>query len=282
MGLNNDNQWIELGNTGEIFNAGTKTAMFDLSSYANKISAIKFKRTANSGGFLGANNGKKHVLIREITIKRYTSIAASSIDPFPETKLESETASQNVTVTYSNIGNNYTITQENTTDFSIEKLPFDYSSCGGEMYFKITFHPKGNVAGVRTGSVTIAGNGDGKSNDNTSVKINLTGKATGEPEHRWDGKTAFLVDESVDLSTWFSSNEHGARTYEIVSFSPDDETDVTPTLNGNTIKLTRAGKLTVRMKQDAHDIYSYKESTQTFKISKYEPGEPQVRLAVFF
>ena len=269
MGLNNDNQWIELGNTGEIFNAGTKTAMFDLSSYANKISAIKFKRTANSGGFLGANNGKKDVLIREITIKRYTSIAASSIDPFPETKLESETASQNVTVTYSNIGNNYSITQENTTDFSIEKLPFDYSSCGGEMYFKITFHPKGNVAGVRTGSVTIAGNGDGKSNDNTSVKINLTGKATGEPEHRWDGETAFLVDESVDLSTWYSSNKNGARTYEIVSFSPDDETGVTPTLNGNTIKLTRAGKLTVRMKQDAHDIYSYKESTQTFKISKH-------------
>ena len=270
MGLNNDNQWIELGNTGEIFNAGTKTAMFDLSSYANKISAIKFKRTANSGGFLGANNGKKDVLIREITIKRYTSIAASSIDPFPETKLESETASQNVTVTYSNIGNNYSIIQENTTDFSIEKLPFDYSSCGGEMYFKITFHPKGNVAGVRTGSVTIAGNGDGKSNDNTSVKINLTGKATGEPEHRWDGKTAFLVDETVDLSTWYSSNKDGARTYEIVSFSPDDETGVTPTLNGTTIKLTRAGKLTVRMKQDAHDIYSYKESTQTFKISKYD------------
>ena len=270
MGLNNDNQWIELGNTGEIFNAGTKTAMFDLSSYANKISAIKFKRTANSGGFLGANNGKKDVLIREITIKRYTSIAASSIDPFPETKLESETASQNVTVTYSNIGNNYSITQENTTDFSIEKLPFDYSSCGGEMYFKITFHPKGNVAGVRTGSVTIAGNGDVKSNDNTFVKINLTGKATGEPEHRWDGETAFLVDETVDLSTWYSSNKDGARTYEIVSFSPDDETGVTPTLNGTTIKLTRAGKLTVRMKQNAYDIYTYKESTQTFKISKYD------------
>lgn len=270
MGLNNDNQWIELGNTGEIFNAGTKTAMFDLSSYANKISAIKFKRTANSGGFLGANNGKKDVLIREITIKRYTSIAASSIDPFPETKLESETASQNVTVTYSNIGNNYSIIQENTTDFSIEKLPFDYSSCGGEMYFKITFHPKGNVAGVRTGSVTIAGNGDGKSNDNTSVKINLTGKATGEPEHRWDGKTAFLVDETVDLSTWYSSNKDGARTYEIVSFDADDETGVTPTLTGTTIKLTRAGKLTVRMKQNAYDIYTYKESTQTFKISKYD------------
>ena len=78
------------------------------------------------------------------------------------------------------------------------------------------------------------------------------------------------MDESVDLSTWFSSNEHGARTYEIVSFDADDETGVTPTLNGNTIKLTRAGKLTVRMKQDAHDIYSYKESTQTFKISKYD------------
>ena len=258
----NNGTWVLLGSEKEL--AGTKVAWetdnkLEISQNVN-ISAgnvVRFRICETSQKEYGAS--------RQLTISNFNVTMASTLKASP-TALdfgpieEGGTSTDDFKVTYSNVGG---ITASSNSDVFTVSPTSSSTPCEGFETFYVTFSPK--ESGSYEGIITLRSLAN-----NVVTEVAVTGKATGEPEHRWDGETAFLVDESVDLSTWFSSSDHGARTYEIVSFSPDDETGVTPTLNGNTIKLTRAGKLTVRMKQDAHDIYSYKESTQTFKISKYD------------
>ena len=275
QGLNTSNQWIDIANTGEIFNSGTKQAEFDISSYANTITAIRFKRNARSGGFLGAYNGKKDVLISNIKLIAHTSISASPATlSFPLTAVGATSAAQTVTITYSNIGNNYSITSTNTDDFSISPLPFTYDKCGGTMQFSITFHPQGTTGGARFGSFTIAGDGNGKSNNNTSITINVSGTAKGFPEFTWKGNTQYYVDESLDLSNlWTSSSNETTRKYSIKRFTSTDTfgsadphfTDATNTK----ILLSKEGELVLQMHQDASTTYSPLTKEVTIKIVKH-------------
>lgn len=275
QGLNTSNQWIDIANTGEIFNSGTKQAKFDISSYANTITAIRFKRNARSGGFLGANNGKKDVLISNIKLIRHTSISASPATlSFPLTAVGTTSAAQTVTITYSNIGNNYSITSTNTNDFSISPLPFTYDKCGGEMQFAITFHPQGTTGGARSGSFTIAGDGNGKSNNNTSVTINVSGTAKGFPEFTWKGNTQYYVDESLDLSNlWTTTSNETTPQYSIKRFTSTDtfgSADPHFTDGTNTkILLSKEGELVLQMHQDASTTYSPLTKEVTIKIVKH-------------
>ncbi len=275
QGLNTNNQWIDIANTGEIFNSGTKQAKFDISSYANTITAIRFKRNARSGGFLGANNGKKDVLISNIKLIRHTSISASPATlSFPLTAVGATSAAQTVTITYSNIGNNYSITSTNTNDFSISPLPFTYDKCGGEMQFAITFHPQGTTGGARSGSFTIAGDGNGKSNNFTSITISVNGTAKGFPEFTWKGNTQYYVDESLDLSNlWTTTSNETTPKYSIKRFTSTDTfgsadphfTDATNTK----ILLSKEGELVLQMHQDASTTYSPLTKEVTIKIVKH-------------
>ena len=275
QGLNTNNQWIDIANTGEIKNAGTKQAKFDISSYANTITAIRFKRNARSGGFLGANNGKKDVLISNIKLIAHTSISASpSTLQFSLTAVGTRSNSQTVTITYSNIGNSYNVTSSNTNDFTISPLPFTYDQCGGEMKFTITFHPQGTTGGARSGSFTIAGDGNGKSNNNTSITINVSGTAKGFPEFTWKGNTQYYVDESLDLSNlWTTTSNETTPKYSIKRFTSTDTfgsadphfTDATNTK----ILLSKEGELVLQMHQDASTTYSPLTKEVTIKIVKH-------------
>ena len=205
---------------------------------------------------------------RTINISNFNVTMASTLQASPSTwnfgSIQEGSPAQtknDFSISYSNIGSSISASSNNPEIFSVSSSPIS-TDCDDVVPFSITFNPK--TSGKHTGEITL------RSSTGKETKITLSGTATGAPIHRWDGKTEYYVDESVDLSTWFSSNEHGARSYEIVSFSPDDETGVTPTLNGTTIKLTRAGKLTVRMKQNAYDIYSYKETDHTIIVNKYD------------
>ena len=265
QGKNNSGQWIDLYDSGEIKNAGSITiTSYDISAYANQISKLRVKRTARKGVTAG-DAGTKDVLINNLKITRLTSISPESASHDFGNVEVGESSSKSFTFTYSNVGTTISATS-NSEHFSVSPTSPVFDNCSGTSTLTVTFTPK--TSRNHSGQITLTCK-DGNTIKKTVI-IDVSGKGTGEPEHRWDGKTAFLVDETVDLSTWYSSNKDGARTYEIVSFDADDETGVTPTLTGTTIKLTRAGKLTVRMKQNAYDIYSYKESTQTFKISKYD------------
>ena len=256
--------WQDIWDTGKIYNKDSETANIgDISSWKSYLK-IRFKRTAKKESWTDWGKGERDINVTSLYITRLTSISPESASHNFGNIEVGKSSSKSFTFEYSNVGTTISATS-NSEHFSVSPTTPTFDKCSGKSTLTVTFNPKSS--GNYSGQITLTCK-DGNTTKKTVI-INVSGKGTGEPEHRWDGKTAFLVDESVDLSTWFSSNEHGARTYEIVSFSPGDETGVTPTLNGNTIKLTRAGKLTVRMKQDAHDIYSYKESTQTFKISKH-------------
>ena len=255
--------WVTLGSEKELegWSAGTGSNTLNLSetvsiSSGNKVQfrVVETKR-------------EKYNSKREINISNFNVTMASTLQASPSTwnfgSIQEGTAQtrNDFSISYSNIGSSISASSNNPDIFSVSSSPIS-TDCDDVVPFSITFHPK--TSGKHTGEITL------RSSTGKETKITLSGTATGEPEHIWKGETAFLVDETVDLSTWYSSNKNGARTYEIVSFSAYDETGVTPTLNGNTIKLTRAGELTVRMKQDAHDIYSYKETDHTIIVNKYD------------
>lgn len=211
--------------------------------------------------------------ISNVKLTRHTSISASTLSPFPLTAVGATSAVQTVTITYSNIGNNYSITSTNTNDFSISLLPFTYDKCGGEMQFAITFHPQGTTGGVRSGSFTIAGDGNGKSNNNTSVTINVSGTAKGFPEFTWKGSTQYYVDELLDLSTlWTSSSNEVPCQYSINDFtSTDTFGSAAPhfTDEANTkILLSKKGTLTLQMHQDASTTFSPLTKEITIDIVK--------------
>ena len=213
--------------------------------------------------------------ISNVKLTRHTSISASPATlSFPLTAVGATSAAQTVTITYSNIGNNYNITSTNTNDFSISPLPFTYDKCAGEMQFAITFHPQGTTGGTRYGSFTIAGDGNGKSNNNTSITINVSGTAKGFPEFTWKGNTQYYVDESLDLSNlWTSSSNETTRKYSIKRFTSTDTfgsadphfTDATNTK----ILLSKEGELVLQMHQDASTTYSPLTKEVTIKIVKH-------------
>lgn len=213
--------------------------------------------------------------ISNVKLTRHTSISASPATlSFPLTAVGATSAAQTVTITYSNIGNNYNITSTNTNDFSISPLPFTYDKCSGEMQFAITFHPQGTTGGTRYGSFTIAGDGNGKSNNNTSITINVSGTAKGFPEFTWKGNTQYYVDESLDLSNlWTSSSNETTRKYSIKRFTSTDTfgsadphfTDATNTK----ILLSKEGELVLQMHQDASTTYSPLTKEVTIKIIKH-------------
>lgn len=221
--------------------------------------------------FKGTGTLKK--TISNVQITRHTSISASTISPFPLTAVGATSAAQTVTITYSNIGNNYNITSTNTNDFSISPLSFTYDKCGGEMQFAITFHPQGTTGGARSGSFTIAGDGNGKSNNNTSVTINVSGTAKGFPEFTWKGNTQYYVDESLDLSNlWTTTSNETTPKYSIKRFTSTDtfgSADPHFTDGTNTkILLSKEGELVLQMHQDASTTYSPLTKEVTITIVK--------------
>lgn len=213
--------------------------------------------------------------ISNVKLTRHTSISASPATlSFPLTAVGATSAAQTVTITYSNIGNNYSITSTNTNDFSISPLPFTYDKCGGEMLFAITFHPQGTTGGARSGSFTIAGDGNGKSNNFTSITISVNGTAKGFPEFTWKGNTQYYVDESLDLSNlWTTTSNETTPKYSIKRFTSTDTfgsadphfTDATNTK----ILLSKEGELVLQMHQDASTTYSPLTKEVTIKIVKH-------------
>ena len=141
------------------------------------------------------------------------------------------------------------------------------------MQFAITFHPQGTTGGARSGSFTIAGDGNGKSNNNTSVTINVSGTAKGFPEFTWKGNTQYYVDESLDLSNlWTTTSNETTPKYSIKRFTSTDtfgSADPHFTDGTNTkILLSKEGELVLQMHQDASTTYSPLTKEVTITIVK--------------
>ena len=269
--------WAQTGATGGVdvtatYSDGTNEQILSSSKGSNPsynfngkiVTKLTFKGTL----------GTLKKTISNVKLTRHTSISASTLSPFPLTAVGTTSDPQTVTITYSNIGNNYNITSTNTNDFSISPLPFTYDKCAGEMQFAITFHPQGTTGGARSGSFTIAGDGNGKSNNNTSITINVSGTAKGFPEFTWKGNTQYYVDESLDLSNlWTTTSNETTPKYSIKRFTSTDTfgsadphfTDATNTK----ILLSKEGELVLQMHQDASTTYSPLTKEVTIKIVKH-------------
>ncbi len=271
-------KWNQLLNEDIKHQTSSKTATKDVTNY----SKIRFTRKAYKG-VTSVDAGKQTIKVTNIDITRVVSISASPtpLPSFPPTALNTTSAPQEVTVTYSNIGTDSHITSTNSTDFSISPTSTTFDQCTGRATFYITFHPKGTTGGTRTGSFTIAGREAGSSTDKKSITINVSGTAKGLPEHTWIGAKEYMVDQTINLSELWTSKSTGARTFRVVEFQEtgtNNEDGVTPTTqlitstaNGYTLKLGKSGILKLAMDQVNDDIYSAHSSEITITISKHTP-----------
>ena len=263
-GKNNAGQWVEIYNSGEIKNAGSKTVSQDISKYANQISKLRIKRTARKG-WTAASSGTKDVLVNNLKITRQVSISQDkNTINFGAIVYGNAKPTEDVVITYSNVGTDITVSS-NSEHFTISPANPTFDNCAGPSTLTITYDPKST--GVHSGEITMTCK-DGSTTKGT-IKISVSGTAKGKPVHTWTGATEFLVDEVIDLaSLWETSNKENTPTYEIVDFEPLDVTGSDPILNNSSIRLTRAGKLTVKVVQEASSTYSELSTPQQITIKK--------------
>ena len=272
-------KWNELLNENIQYQTDPKTAT---NKDVTKYSKIRFTRTAYKG-WSDIDAGKQTIKVTNIDITRIVSISASPtpLPAFAPTAVNSTSAPQEATITYSNIGTTSNITSTNSTDFSISPTSTTFDACTGKATFNITFHPKGTTGGTRTGSFTIAGRETGSTTNKASITINVSGTAKGLPTHTWTGATEYMVDQTINLSELWTSKSSGARTFRVVSFQEtgiNNEGGTTPstslitsTANGYTLKLNKAGTLKLAMDQVNDEVYSAHSSEITLTIKKHTP-----------
>ena len=272
-------KWNELLNENIQYQTDPKTAT---NKDVTKYSKIRFTRTAYKG-VSSFDAGKQTIKVTNIDITRIVSISASPtpLPDFAPTAVNSTSAPQEVTITYSNIGTTSNITSSNSTDFSISPTSTTFDACTGKATFNITFHPKGTTGGPRTGSFTIAGREAGSTTNKASITIKVSGTAKGLPTHTWTSATEYMVDQTINLSELWTSTSTGARTFRVVSFQEtgiNNEGGTTPstslitsTANGYTLKLSKAGTLKLAMDQVNNEVYSAHSSEITLTIKKHTP-----------
>ena len=262
----NGGSWISLGGEKEL--AGTKVAW----ETDNKLevsqnvdipagNTVKFRICETKQEEYGGS--------RKLTISNFNVTIASTMTAIPSSidfgviNYGETPSSKSFKIAFSNIGTNVSASSD-TEHFRVSST-LESIDCTGEKSFSVTYVPKNT--GKHSGKITVTSLTTGK-----SVSVNVYGTAKGAPEHSWNGSTEYYVDESIDLSSlWWTSNSEKAPSYAIEKFVVEDETGVTPSINndGKSIKLTRAGKLTVKIIQDASETYSALSTTQEITIKKY-------------
>ena len=258
----NGGPWISLGDEKEL--AGTKVAW----ETDNKLevsqnvdipagNTVKFRICETKQEEYGGS--------RKLTISNFNVTIASTMTAIPSSldfgviNYGGSKPEKDFKVSFSNVGNNISATS-NSQHFSVSPSS-EAIDCFGEKTFTVIYNPQS--AGVHQGGITIT------STTGKSTYVSVNGTAKGKPEHTWKGQTEYWVDETINLSSlWETSNTENTPSYAIEKFVAEDETGVDPVLNGTSIKLTRAGKLTVKIIQDASEIYSELSTPQQITIKK--------------
>lgn len=258
----NGGPWISLGDGKEL--AGTKVAW----ETDNKLevsqnvdipagNTVKFRICETKQEEYGGS--------RKLTISNFNVTIASTMTAIPSSldfgviNYGGSKPEKDFKVSFSNVGNNISATS-NSQHFSVSPSS-EAIDCFGEKTFTVIYNPQS--AGVHQGGITIT------STTGKSTYVSVNGTAKGKPEHTWKGQTEYWVDETINLSSlWETSNTENTPSYAIEKFVAEDETGVDPVLNGTSIKLTRAGKLTVKIIQDGSEIYSELSTSQQITIKK--------------
>ena len=277
-GRKNGGAWTEIYNSGEIWNAGSKTVSEDISKYANSIDEIRFKRTARKG-WTAASAGTKDVLINNFKITRVESISPETAShTFSQITVGESTPTQDFTFDYSNVGTNFVVSSKNSSPhFSISYIsPAAPDACVGSATYRVTYNPQFGGSHDEIYTITCK--------DGNTVKkivtVSVAGSAKGYPQHTWYGKDIYKVDDAaIDLDeVWDSNNdESNTITYSIEAngFTPsgkNNEGAVAPYIDGdNKLHLGQAGTLRLVMHQKATDGFYEKTSYKTIEIEKHTP-----------
>lgn len=261
-GKNNAGQWVELYNSGEIKNAGSKNVSRDISAYANQISKLRIKRTARKG-WTAAFSGTKDVLVNNLKITRVVSISSNLSEwGFGTIEYSKSTPEKTFTVTYSNVGTTVTATS-NSEHFSVTPTNPTFDNCSGSADFTIKYNP--TAVGSHSGQITITCK-DGNTTKGT-ITINVSGTAKGYPVFSWSGSGnySYLVGDELKLSQlWTSSNTNVSCWYEIVTSTPSN----IATLSESVLNLTGTGSLKIRINQAADGLFFADSKEITLTIRK--------------
>ena len=230
---------------------------------------IRFRRRASS--WLGTRD----VYIKNVRVTRRSFLSASpttiSFNPIPV----GTTATQKVTISYSNIGTSVYASAcdpiDVATHFALSSA--ENLNCAGSVELILTYQPQ--TEGEHGGIATISGN------NGTSCLINVTGSAFAvvNPTHTWKSgvSTTYKVgDPDLNLADIWTSNSSGSVTYRIKkdSFEPfgtNNDGATPPSINGSVLTLGQAGTLVIEMIQDASTGFYAKTSEIEITINKYTP-----------
>ena len=230
---------------------------------------IRFRRRASS--WLGTRD----VHIKNVRVTRRSSLSAYpttiSFSPIPV----GTTATQKVTISYSNIGTSVYASAcdpiDVATHFALSSA--ENLNCAGSVELILTYQPQ--TEGEHGGIATISGN------NGTSCLINVTGSAFAvvNPTHTWKSgvSTTYKVgDHDLNLADIWTSNSSGSVTYRIKkdSFEPfgtNNAGATPPSINGSVLTLGQAGTLVIEMIQDASTGFYAKTSEIEITINKYTP-----------
>lgn len=160
------------------------------------------------------------------------------------------------TVTASVSGQYYSITSSTTA-----------SSTSSEVTTTFTVKYKPTTPGKHVGTLTISSN-----NGLANQVVTLNG--TGIPELVFDNNIAtsyYVEDDAIDLSSLFTCNGDGDKTYSIVSFSPEVGVPTVgataPVISDNKmLSLSQAGTLIVKLAHENGDVVPNGEKTVTIDI----------------
>lgn len=231
---------------------------------------IRFRRRASS--WLGTRD----VHIKNVRVTRRSSLSAYpttiSFNPIPV----GTTATQKVTISYSNIGTSVYASAcdpiDVATHFALSSA--ENLNCAGSVELILTYQPQ--TEGEHGGIATISGN------NGTSCLINVTGSAFAvvNPTHTWKSgvSTTYKVgDHDLNLADIWTSNSSGSVTYRIKkdSFEPfgtNNAGATPPSINGSVLTLGQAGTLVIEMIQDASTGFYAKTSEIEITINKYTPA----------
>ncbi len=210
----------------------------------------------------------------KVTYQYAASLSASDIT-MDNTPVGGNTT-KTITVEYQNSTNSTTLSVEERSDvnnfFTISPTSQSITDCSNTTTFTVKFAPTSAVTNA-TATYRISGNGATK-----DVTVTGTSFAVVDPTFTNEIASSYMVDDAVlDLQAlWTSNNKTGAITYSFFSYEEEGENNedgTTPAITDNRwLSLGKAGKVVVKMHQNASTGYNEHDEYHTIRIEKYTPS----------
>ncbi len=209
------------------------------------------------------------------TITRYAyfvPVTVNSVSPATTTLTFTQPETKSVTLTFgvSNADEAADFNEpviSNTADWSLTS----WSYANNQVTVVVAMTVTGNVtaSGDHNTTVTLTSKG---TSDNQSKSATINATVNMDPVITCTIGDNYMVDApALDLNTLWTSTSNGTKTYSVVSFTPANSNDVAtaPAVNGNSLSLSQAGIVVLKLVQTVSTSYNAAEATKTITIHKY-------------